>query len=145
MRPGHDEIAVWDENLAYALTQVVHNFGAVGVVGGALFVLWPVPRLEYGRAFARLILFAWGAQIASGGLFGLTSLYYYGETPDLSSIAMAALAVKVAAAVAGFLLAAFFLLRGRGWGRTSVKRTFQSLAGLGVVALTAAAFLRWFS
>jgi hypothetical protein len=78
-------------------------------------------------------------------LFGLTSLYYYGETPDLSSIAMAALAVKVAAAVAGFVLAAVFLLRGTGWGRTSVKRTFRSLAMLGVVALTAAAFLRWFS
>lgn len=136
---------MWDENLAYALTQVVHNFGAVGVLGGALFALWPVPRLEYGRTFARLILVAWGAQIASGGVFGLTSLYYYGETPDLSSIALAALAVKVAAAAAGFVLAAVYLLRGREWGRASVKRTFNSLAWLGVVALTAAAFLRWFS
>lgn len=133
------------ENLAYALVQVVHNFGAVGVLGGALFALWPVPRLEYARAFARLILVAWAAQIASGGLFGLTSLHYYGEMPDLSSIAMAALAIKVVAAITGFLLAALFLLRGTGWGRASVKRTFQSLAGLGVVALTAAAFLRWFS
>ena len=136
---------MWDENLAYALSQVVHNFGAVGVVGGALFALWPVPRLEYGRAFARLILVAWGAQIASGGLLGVTSRHYYGETPDLSSIALAALAVKVAAAAAGFVLAAVYLLRGREWGRASVKRTFNSLAWLGVVALTAAAFLRWFS
>jgi hypothetical protein len=133
------------ENLAYALTQVVHNFGAAAVLGGAVFALWPAFRLENGRSFAWLILVAWGAQIASGGLFGLTSLYYYGETPDLSRIAMAALAVKVAAAAAGFLLAAFYLIRGREWDRASVKRTFLSLAALGATALTAAAFLRWFS
>jgi hypothetical protein len=94
---------VGSENLAYALTQVVHNFGAVAVVGGAVFVLWPSPRLEYGRAFAWLILLGWSAQIASGAMFGATSLYYYGETPDLSGIATAALAVKVAAAVSGGL------------------------------------------
>jgi hypothetical protein len=136
---------VWSENLAYALAQVVHNFGAVGVLGGAIFALWPSPRLEFARTFAWLILLAWGAQIASGGLFGATSLYYYGETPDLSSIAMAALAIKVAAAITGFLLAAVYLLRGRQWSRVSVKRIFRSLAALGAVALTAAAFLRWFS
>jgi len=136
---------VGGENLAYALTQVVHNFGAAAVLGGAVFALWPASRLENGRSFAWLILIAWGAQIASGGLFGLTSLYYYGETPDLSRIAMAALAIKVAAAAAGFLLAAFYLLRGREWDRVRVKRTFLGLAALGVIALTAAAFLRWFS
>ena len=136
---------MWAENLAYALTQVVHNFGAAAVLGGAVFALWPASRLENGRSFAWLILVAWGAQIASGGLFGLTSLYYYGETPDLSSIAMAALIVKVAAAAAGFLLAAFYLIRGREWDRVRVKRTFLGLAALGAIALTAAAFLRWFS
>lgn len=133
------------ENLAYALTQVVHNFGAAAVFGGAVFALWPAFRLENGRSFAWLILVAWGAQIASGGLFGLTSLYYYGETPDLSSIAMAALTVKVAAAAAGFLLAAVYLIRGQEWDRVRVKRTFLGLAALGAIALTAAAFLRWFS
>ncbi len=136
---------MWSENLAYALTQVVHNFGAAAVLGGPVFMLWPAFRPEDTRSFAWLILVAWGAQIASGGLFGLTSLYYYGETPDLSGIAIAALAVKVAAAIAGFLLAALYLLRGRAWSRVSVMRTFWSLAALGAVALTAAAFLRWFS
>jgi hypothetical protein len=133
------------ENLAYALTQVVHNFGAAAVLGGAVAVLWPAFRLEDGRKFAWLILAAWGAQIFSGGLFGATSLYYYGETPDLSRVAMTALVVKVAAAITGFLLAAIFLLRGREWGRVGVKRTFRGLAALGATALTAAAFLRWFS
>lgn len=133
------------ENLAYALAQVVHNFGAAAVLGGAVFVLWPESRLENGRTFGWLILVAWGAQIASGGTFGLISLYHYGETPDLSSIAMTALAVKVAAAITGFLLAAVYLNRGSQWDRVSVKRTFLSLAALGATALTAAAFLRWFS
>ena len=133
------------ENLVYALTQVVHNFGAVGVLGGALFALWPAPRLEAGRSFAWLILVAWGAQIASGGVFGLTSLYYYGEVPDLSSIALAALAVKVAAAITGLVLATLYLFRGKEWSRVSVTRTFRILAVLAAVALTAAAFLRWFS
>jgi hypothetical protein len=136
---------MWSENLAYALIQVVHNFGAATVLGGAVFVLWPALRLEHGRSFAWLILLAWGVQIASGGLFGLTSLYYYGKTPDLSSIALAALVIKVMAAAVGFLLAAFYLLRGRAWERIRVQRTFRILAALGATALTAAAFLRWFS
>jgi hypothetical protein len=133
------------ENIAYALTQVVHNFGAVGVLGGAVFALWPAPRLEFGRTFAWLILLAWMAQLISGGAFGLTSYHYYGETPDLSSVATGALVVKVAAAALGVLLSATFLLRGRHWHRHQAKRTFQGLAVLGTVALTAAAFLRWFS
>lgn len=133
------------ENLAYALTQVIHNFGAAAVLGGAVFILWPAPRLEYSRSFAWLILLAWGAQIASGALFGAISLYYYGETPDLSAVALTALAIKMLAATAGFLLTALYLVRGREWGRAGVKRTFQMLVALGVTALTAAAFLRWFS
>ncbi|MDZ7594889.1 MAG: hypothetical protein U0932_09585 [Thiobacillus sp.] len=136
---------MWSENLAYALTQVVHNFGAAAVLGGAVFVLWPALRLQDGRTFAWLILVAWGAQIISGGLFGVTSLYYYGETPDLSRIAMTALGIKVAAAITGFLLAAFYLTRGKRWGSAGVKRSFQALAALAATALTAAAFLRWFS
>lgn len=133
------------ENLAYALIQVVHNFGAAAVLGGAVFALWSTSRLEYGRTFAWLILLAWGAQIASGGLFGVTSLYYYGETPDLSRIALAALAVKVATAITGFALAALVLMRGKTWTRTGVRHAFQGLAALAAIALTAAAFLRWFS
>ena len=133
------------ENLAYALTQVVHNFGAIAVLGGAVFALWPAPRLEFGRTFAWLILVAWTAQLVSGGTFGLISYHYYGETPDLSSVAMTALVVKIAAAFSGVLLSALFLLRGRQWRPDAVKRTFHGLAARGAVALTAAAFLRWFS
>lgn len=136
---------MWSENLAYALTQVVHNFGAAAVLGGPVAALWPAFRPENPRPYAWLILVGWGAQVASGGLFGLTSLVYYGETPDLSSVAIAALAVKVAAAITGILLAAGYLMRGGEWRYLSTRRTFQSLAALAAIALTAAAFLRWFS
>jgi hypothetical protein len=115
------------------------------VLGSAVFALWPTPQLEFARTFARLLLLVWGAQIASGILFGLTRFHYYGETPDLSSIAMAALAIKVIAAIGVFLLAASYLARGREWSRLCVRRIFQSLAALAAIALTAAAFLRWFS
>jgi hypothetical protein len=85
------------------------------------------------------------AQIGSGALFGAVSLYYYGAPPDLSAVALIALAVKVLAAAIAFLLTALYLVRGRNWGRAGVKHTFQVLVVLGIAALTAAAFLRWFS
>ena len=133
------------ENLAYAFTQVVHNFGAAALVGGSAFWLWPVPRQEYARAFAWIILAAWSAQIASGIVFGLASFYYYGETPDLGVVALAALIIKIGAAAAGFLLGVWFLAAGKDWGLMKVGRTFQAQAVLAVLALTGAAFLRWFS
>jgi hypothetical protein len=126
------------EKLAYGLLQVAHNCGA-------LFALWPTPRLEYGRRFAWLILFAWGVQIARGGWFGVTSVYSYGETSDLSRIAVAALAVKVVAAVSGCALAASYLQPASAWTRAGARRSFQGLAALAAAALTAAALLRWFS
>jgi hypothetical protein len=136
---------VQPENLAYALTQVVHNFGAAALIGASVFWLWPAPRRDHARTFAWAILAAWSAQIASGILFGLTSLYYYGETPDLSAVAMTALVIKVCSAAAGFLLGAWFLARGRDWSLGDVKRVFQTQFALAGLALTGAAFLRWFS
>lgn len=136
---------MWEENLAYAITQVLHNFGAVALLGAAWGAFWPDPRPQYERALGWLIVGAWGVQIASGGLFGLISIYNYGETPDLSRVALIALTLKVIAAITGFLLAIFFVLRGRDWARRRVIINFKILAALGVIALTAAAFLRWFS
>jgi hypothetical protein len=136
---------VQPENLAYALTQVVHNFGAAALIGASVFWLWPTPRREYARSFAWLILIAWSAQIASGILFGLTSLYFYGETPDLSAIAMAALVIKISSAVFGFMLAIWYLTLGQDWTAKKVEHTFQTQLALAGLALIAAAFLRWFS
>ncbi len=134
------------QNLAYALDQVVHNFGAAAVVGGAVAGLWLTPRqavLE--RPLAWLVALAWAVQIASGAGLGAISFYYYGRFPDISGVAIAALAIKVACASVGCLLAVLCLLRATRWSDAIRRRIWQVLTGLGVVALTAAAFLRWFS
>lgn len=133
------------QNLAYALTQVVHNFGAVAVVAGAI----------YGRAFqnaessrhrfAWLILIAWSAQAVSGAGFGAISYAYYGQFPDIHGIAVAALIIKMACAFLGFVLAAAMLRAQTHRSDTHQAAVWSVQLALGVVALTAAAFLRWFS
>lgn len=133
------------QNLGYALTQVVHNFGATAVVGGAAAALWLAQRPEHERAMAWLVLTGWAAQTASGAAFGAISFYYYGQFPDLSAVAAAALAVKVACAVSGFALAALYLLQAAKRPASWRHGTWLILAGLAATALTAAAFLRWFS
>lgn len=133
------------ENLAYALVQLGHNFGAAAVVGGAAFALWPTLRANHARTLAGVIVAAWALQIATGVLFGVVSIYYYGRTPDLSAVATTALAVKVGAAVAGLLITGWYLRRGAHWDPHKLRATFRALAVLGAVALAAAAFLRWFS
>lgn len=131
------------QSLAYALTQVAHNFGAVAVVGGA--VCSGRPRTAPGRGIVRLILAGWLVQVVSGAGFGAISFAYYGQFPDLHGIAVAALSIKVACAVLGAVLAIAMLrgLRARADRPQDAARVGQIL--LGVTALTAAAFLRWFS
>lgn len=134
------------QSLAYALTQIVHNFGAVAVVGGAILGRWPQPVPPLGqRRLAWLVLFGWFFQGVSGAGFGAISYLYYGQFPDLHDIAVVALYVKIACAVAGFLLAAAFLRYQRKWSERRVHRIWDGLIVLGVTALVAAAFLRWFS
>lgn len=134
------------QNLAYALTQVIHNFGAATVVGGAAAALWLVPWQAVPERFlAWLVSLAWMLQIASGVGFGAISFYYYGRLPEITGIATVALAVKVASASFGFVLGVLYLLRATRWLEATRQRAWRALLGLGVVALTAAAFLRWFS
>lgn len=133
------------QNLAYALTQVVHNFGAAAVVGGALAALWLAPRTETERFLCILVCLGWAAQLASGSAFGAISYYYYGQFPDISGVAVGALAIKVACAAVGFSLSALLFLRASAWRDPIRRKAWHVLAGLGATALTAAAFLRWFS
>ncbi|MFA6901569.1 MAG: hypothetical protein WC236_00655 [Gallionellaceae bacterium] len=133
------------ENLAYALAQVVHNFGASAVIGGAIASLWLAPRPEFERAMGWLVLSGWVAQIASGAAFGAISFYFYGQFPDLSAVATAALAIKLACAVSGLLLAALYLLRAPAKPAAWRRGIWLILTFLATAALTAAAFLRWFS
>lgn len=134
------------ENLAYALTQVLHNFGAVAVVGSGAFALWTpaLPSVREKR-LARLVGLGWAVQIASGAGFGAVSYYYYGRLPEIHGVAVAALAIKVACATAGVALALLLQSGGERWPETRRRLSWRALAVLAATALAAAAFLRWFS
>jgi hypothetical protein len=134
------------ENLAYALSQLLHNFGAVAVVGGAAFALWTsaMPPARELR-LVRLVATGWAIQIASGGAFGAVSYFYYGRLPDIHGVAVAALSIKIACAAAGLTLALAFHSRAARWSAAVRTGSWRALAALGATALAAAAFLRWFS
>jgi len=134
------------QNLAYAIIQVAHNFGAVAVLGGAFSALWLTPQQSSTqRTLAWLVLGGWAAQAASGAAFGTVSWLYYGQFPDIHGIAIAALVIKVACAMAGFAIAAIYLRSALMWSDQARQTAWWVLAGLAATALSAAAFLRWFS
>jgi len=130
------------QNLAYAITQIAHNFGAVTVVGGAVFAL--VRReVEQQHRLAWIVLAGWLVQAVSGATFGAISYYYYAKFPDLFGVAVVALIVKVICAVLGIALAGWKLIA----QDTEASRRYSwiILCGLGALALSSAAVLRWFS
>lgn len=132
------------QNLSYAAVQLVHNFGAVAVVGSAICSLGS--RLAgIRKPQAWIMLAGWAAQAASGAAFGGVSWLYYGRFPDIHGIAVAALLIKLACAAAGMLLVTAYLYHGGGWSERARQASWRALALLAVTALSAAAFLRWFS
>jgi hypothetical protein len=134
------------QNLAYALIQLAHNFGAVAVVGGAVAARWLVrdtPATQ--RQLAWLVFGGWLAQAASGASFGAVSYHFYGQFPDIHAIARGALFIKLACAAGGVLLAAVYLQRAAGWQPARRATVWTLLLVLGITALSSAAFLRWFA
>ena len=134
------------QNLAYALVQLVHNFGAVAVVGGAVGARWlarDAPATQ--RKLGWLVLGGWLAQAASGAGFGAVSYHFYGQFPDIHAIARGALFIKLACAAGGALLAAVYLQRTAGWQPARRATVWTLLLVLGITALSSAAFLRWFA
>ena len=131
------------QNLSYALVQLAHNFGAVAIVGIAWFGWRHTPHAP-GRLAGWLAL-AWAVQIVSGVGFGAASLYYYGQLPDIHGIAIGALAIKVVAALVGLVLALIYIGRSSAIAANTPTRSWQIQVALGITALSAAAFLRWFS
>lgn len=134
------------QNLAYALVQVAHNFGAVIVTGGAVAAY---SRLRAGAAappwLGWLVLAGWAVQAVSGAGFGAISYAYYERFPDLHGIALAALAIKMGCATAGFAAAAITLKFSGSWSPARRRIVWGGLVALAAIALTSAAFLRWFS
>jgi hypothetical protein len=135
------------QDLGYALTQVVHNLGAVSVAGGAAAACYLrlADPLAAQRRLVWLVLAGWAAQGVSGACFGAISYASYGHLPDIHGIAIAALMLKMACAAAGFALAAFYLARASGWSAARRQGACCALFAFALTALTAAAFLRWFS
>lgn len=134
------------QNLAYALTQLAHNFGAVAVVGGAVLGRWPLAALPpVRRKLAWLVLGGWLLQGASGFGFGTISYIYYGQFPDLHDIALTALLVKMGCAAGGVILAVAFLRAQGDWPNSRLEWAWSGLIMLSITALSAAAFLRWFA
>lgn len=129
------------DNALYALAQIVHNFGAVAVVG------LPLAALRFGatgdmlRRIYWLALAGWLAQIASGVGFGLVSYFVVEELPQISGLALAALLTKIACAAIAVPLLLVMLFR----PLKAERMALASLAGLGALALFSAAILRWFS
>jgi hypothetical protein len=134
------------QNLIYALIQVIHNFGAVAVVGTAASAVWLVRGNVAARHRAALfIAIAWATQVSSGMLFGITTYYFEHHLPDIHGIAVDALLVKIGCAVAGFVLAVAYLRLNSGWTLSRQLMVWRALLTLGIIALGSAAFLRWFS
>lgn len=134
------------ENLYYALTQLVHNFGAATVLGGAFFVRWPTrATLPAARRIAWLVLGGWLAQAASGTGFGIVSYTSYGQLPDIHGVAIAALLIKIACTVSALALTGCYLRAATTWSATRRDATWTALCVLAATALAAAAFLRWYS
>jgi hypothetical protein len=134
------------ENLNYAIVQLAHNFGAAAVVGFAILALYPTAQpVTVQRRFALFVGFGWAVQVVSGMGFGAVSYYYYEKFPDLSGVAFAALLIKIFCAAGGLGIAALYVRRAAGWTDERRRAAWKMLGALGVTALAAAAFLRWFA
>ena len=134
------------QNFIYALIQVIHNFGAVAVVGIAASALWMVRGAgAIQHRLALLSAVAWAVQAATGVLFGISTFYFESHLPDIHGIAVDALIIKMFCASGGFILAVAYVKWESGWSATKRLSAWRALLALGTVALSSAAFLRWFS
>ena len=132
------------QNLSYSAIQVVHNFGAVATVGGSLIATQLRDEVTR-RRLAHLVLFGWVTQAASGASFGVVTYYYYQQLPDISGIAIDALGIKMVCAAFGTLLLMTYLWQSEHWTDLTRSKVWISSFALAVTAISAAAFLRWFS
>ncbi len=148
--------------LVYALVQAAHNLGAVAVVASPALALGlrghghtgdagyigdtgntgHIGGIGIERRLGWTLLAAWALQAASGAGFAAVSYGLKGQLPEVTGVALVALAVKLAATVAGLGLGTF-LVRTR---RPAGAPPAAWVAGLAValVALLAAAPLRWY-
>lgn len=134
------------QNLVYALIQVVHNFGSATVVGAAATSLWLVRGdAAVQHRLAVLMGVVWAVQVASGAGFGIATFSFEGHLPDIHGVAVLALLVKITCAFCGFVLAVAYAKYAAEWSIKKRLFVWRASFALGAVALSSAAFLRWFS
>jgi len=132
-------------NLVYTSVQILHNFGAVAVLGSPAAAWW-FARDNYaaqGR-LAWLLVIGWAAQGASGAGFGMTSYFLKGQLPEISGVALIALLAKMVCVTCGFAVGVLYLNTASRWSVATRLKVWQGMLALAGIALTAAAFLRWF-
>ena len=125
------------QNLIYALIQVIHNLGAATIVGLSATALW---QPDWRPRLAAWMAAIWALQGMSGLMFGITTYSYERHLPDIHGIAVYALAIKITCVILAIVLSLLLYAKK---GRNA--QLWRILFVLGVVALAAAAFLRWFS
>ncbi len=132
-------------NLVYTGVQILHNFGAVAVVGSPAVAWWfardnPAAQCR----LAWLLIIGWAVQGASGAGFGMTSYFLKGQLPEISGVALIALVAKMACVTCGFAVGVLYLKTASRWSVATRLKMWQGMLALAGIALTAAAFLRWF-
>ena len=132
-------------SLVYTAVQILHNFGAVAVVGSPGVAWWfardnPAAQCR----LAWLLIIGWAAQGASGAGFGLTSYFLKGQLPEISGVALIALLTKMVCVTCGFAVGVAYLKTASRWSAPTRLKVWQGMLVLAGIALTAAAFLRWF-
>ncbi len=132
------------ENLIYTWLQIVHNFGAVAVVGSPAMGWWLERKNVVAYRLALLALFGWFVQGATGIGFALTSYSLKGAVPEVTGIALAALLTKVSSTVIGVTIAAILWRKGSRWSARSRTFAWQMMLAFSTAALMAAAYLRWY-
>lgn len=131
--------------LTYALIQVFHNVGALLILVLSSRGLGAARRHQSLRIPAFLACLAWLAQGLTGALFGLETWHSEHQWPDIHGVAVAALLLKMICVAGGILLTGSCALWGIRWSAARQMGVWTGSLLLGMVALTAAAFLRWFS
>jgi hypothetical protein len=172
-----------DISTILSINQAIHNIGAVLFVAGPFYILlilfsrkrikddyiYPIDR-QIENTFAilpPLWLFLLILQGVTGGSFGLISLIYEGELPQIAPVAMIALTIKILGVIVAFFISFYlwwflvpklkdFIIKYNPENKPSQDSLVAFLALrkkrdrfvwflllLAIIILTGAAFLRW--
>src|SRR2546425_6322793 len=133
-------------NLVYTGVQILHNFGAVAVVGSPAMAWWFArDNLAAQGRLAWLLVIGWAAQGASGAGFGMTSYFLKGQLPEISGVAVIALVAKIACATCGFAVGVLYLNTASRWSVATRLKVWQGMLALaGKRPTTGALFRRVF-